>query len=373
MQDSHRTAVMPDCGTLGILGGGQLGRMLASAAARLGLQTYILCPEENTPASQVCTASIIADYTDEATLAKLAQACDIVTYEFENVPHDAAAFLERRVPVRPGVRALAVAQDRLNEKTFLRTIGVPTADFVAVSDRASLGAAVNEIGFPAILKTRRFGYDGKGQARINGPDDLDAAWQAMAGAPSILEAFIPFSREVSIVAARGLDGTVRCYDASENRHSNHILSQSVVPAPMSAAADRALRDIAGRVLTELGYIGVLAVELFEMPGERFIANEIAPRVHNSGHWTLDACTVSQFEQHVRAVAGWPLGAPDRHADAVMTNILGQDVENWRQVAQTPGLAIHLYGKNIARAGRKMGHTTQLYPLTNGPKPVKVGP
>lgn len=349
-------------GTIGILGGGQLGRMLALAAARLGIASRIYCPDPKSPAFDVARGHVVAAYEDEAALARFADEVDVVTYEFENVPAATAAFLAARVPVRPGLAALEVAQDRLSEKTFLNGLGIPTAPFRAVDDLAGLEAALAEIGFPAVLKTRRFGYDGKGQAKIARPEDAAAALAAMNGHPAILEGWVPFAREVSILTARGLDGTLASFDVPENEHRDHILKYSRVPAHLRPATGDAARRIGEAVAVALDYVGVLAVELFVVEdgdGERLVANEIAPRVHNSGHWTEAACLVSQFEAHIRAVAGLPLGSLRRHSDAVMENLIGHDVDRLGELFAEQGAAVHLYGKHEVRPGRKMGHVNRL--------------
>ena len=349
---------LPPGSVIGILGGGQLGRMLALAAGQLGLKCHIFAPEADSPAFQVVASHTVADYRDEAALAAFAAAVDAVTYEFENVPVEAVRFLEARVPVRPGAKALEVAQDRLKEKALARQLGAATANFSAVNSLADLKAAVAAIGTPAILKTTRLGYDGKGQAKINGSADIEAAWAAVKGQPSILESFVSFEREVSVIAARGLDGRMAAFEVTENVHRNHVLHTSTVPARVSQELAAEAVFIAQRFLETLDYVGVMGVEYFV--GEDVIhVNEIAPRVHNSGHWTQDACSVSQFEQHIRAVAGWPLGATLRHSDVVMTNLLGNDIHDWETLVREPGLAFHHYGKTEARPGRKMGHVNRL--------------
>jgi 5-(carboxyamino)imidazole ribonucleotide synthase len=351
---------LPPGSTIGILGGGQLGRMLALAAARLGLKCHIYAPEADSPAFQVAAASTIAGYTDFVVLKAFARAVDAVTYEFENVPGETAAFLEPRVALAPGARALQIAQDRVEEKTFIAGLGIAVAPFAAVADQASLTAALKQIGRPAILKTRRFGYDGKGQAKIWGSKSAAAAWAEIGKVPAVLEGFVRFDKEISVIAARGWDGAVAVYDVAENRHENHILRTSTVPAAVSPAVTEAARGIGARIAAALDYVGVISIEMF-VTGEKLVVNEIAPRVHNSGHWTIDACLVSQFEQHMRAVAGWPLGNPARHSDAVMTNLLGDEAKAWAKLAAEPETAIHLYGKAAARRGRKMGHVNRLTP------------
>jgi len=348
--------------TIGILGGGQLGRMIALAAAELGLRAVVLCPEPGSPAFQVAAEFICAAYEDEAALARLAAACDVVTYEFENVPLATAEFLADRVPLYPGARALALTQDRLAEKTFVRDLGIETAPFAPVGSAAELAAAVTEIGLPAVLKTRRFGYDGKGQVIIRPGDDPAEAWAALGHGECLLEGFVPFTREVSVVAARRADDAFAAYDVIENVHRNHILHTSTVPAGIGEGAVAQARRIACAIAGALDYVGVFAVELFVLgrgADERVVVNEIAPRVHNSGHWTQDGAVTSQFEQHVRAIAGWPLGDAARLGRAEMTNLVGEDVNDWRAILSEPGAHLHLYGKDEVRPGRKMGHVNRI--------------
>ncbi|MGL4286553.1 MAG: 5-(carboxyamino)imidazole ribonucleotide synthase [Phreatobacter sp.] len=348
---------------IGILGGGQLGRMLALAGARLGLRCQVLAPEPESPAFDVVRRITEADYSDEIALARFAEDVDIVTYEFENVPDKAARFLSSRLTVRPGPRALTVSQDRVVEKTFARDCGLGVPDFEPVDDEADLERALSRLGRPAVLKTRRFGYDGKGQAVIRDGDDAAAAFSSIGRQPAILEAFVPFTREISVIVVRGADGEIRHYDPVENVHRDGILRTSTVPARIAPdLAEQAARM--GEVLAEkLAYVGVLAVELFVTADGRLVVNEMAPRVHNSGHWTEAACHCSQFENHMRAVAGLPLGSTARHSDAVMENLIGTDVEAWRAIAAEPGAVLHLYGKRDQRDGRKMGHVTRLTQLT----------
>ena len=346
--------------TLGVLGAGQLGRMLAIAAARMGLRARLYDPAPDPPAAHVAPV-VTAAWDDAEALAAFAASVDVVTLEFENVPVAALEALATRAPVRPGARALAVAQDRVAEKRFLRAAGVETAPFAPVDDAASLAAALAEIGTPAILKTRRLGYDGKGQSRIARPEDAAAALAALNGAPAILEGVAPFVREVSVVAARGLDGRVAAFDPGENVHEGGVLRRTGVPAAIDAETAARAREIAATILDRLDYVGVMGVELFHMADGRLLANEIAPRVHNTGHWTIEACAVDQFAQHVRAVCGWPLGDPRRHADAEMENLIGDEAADWARLAAEPGAALHLYGKAEARPGRKMGHVTRLRP------------
>ena len=356
------TDMLPPGSTIGILGGGQLGRMLAIAAAQLGLKAHIYAPEGFGPAAEVAGAWSQGAYDDANALTAFAAAVDVVTYEFENVPAATVDILEPLVPVRPGRRALAVAQDRIVEKTFLNEIGVATAPFAGVNNAADMDAAMARIGAPAILKTCRMGYDGKGQARVLTPSDAPQALADMAGAPAILEGFVPFRREISVIAARALDGRIEAFDPGENEHEGGILRRTTVPAALSAETHAKAMDIAGRILTALDYVGVIGVELFETDDGALLVNEIAPRVHNTGHWTIEACATDQFQQHIRAVAGWPLASPQRHAMAVMTNLIGDDAADWASLASEPGAALHLYGKGDARPGRKMGHVTVVSPL-----------
>ncbi|MTI00440.1 5-(carboxyamino)imidazole ribonucleotide synthase [Roseibium sp. RKSG952] len=339
---------------IGILGGGQLGRMLSVAASRLGFTTHIYEPGANPPAGQVADRVTTAAYDDEAALTAFAKSVDVITYEFENIPTEALDLLEAHCPIRPGREALRVSQDRLTEKTFLQGLGLNTAPFADITDLDSLNAAIEEIGTPAILKTRRFGYDGKGQARLHAPEDAETALADMAGAPAILEGFVDFSHEVSIIAARGLDGQVACFDPGENVHRDGILHTTTVPARLPPAQRTDAILLAANILNALDYVGVMGVELFVTP-QGLIVNEIAPRVHNSGHWTQNGCAVDQFEQHIRAVAGWPLGDGQRHSDVVMENLIGHDMDRVPELARERDVALHLYGKAEVKAGRKMGH------------------
>jgi 5-(carboxyamino)imidazole ribonucleotide synthase len=347
--------------TIGILGGGQLGRMLAIAAARLGFRCHIFCPEADSPAFDVAAERTIAEYHDTHALHAFAGAVSVVTLEFENVPVATLLELERHVAVAPGSKALAIAQDRLLEKEFVRQLGLETAPFRAVDRPDELAEALTTLGAPAILKTRRLGYDGKGQSKLTGPGDIPSAWAGLKGAPSILEGFVPFRREVSVIATRTSAGAFAAFDVTENEHRNHILARSTVPATIEASTAELAGDAARRIGDGLGYVGTFAVEFFvvgEGKSERVIINEIAPRVHNSGHWTLDAAVSCQFEQHIRAVAGWPLGSPRRRYDCEMLNLVGDEVEAWAMLAEQPATKIHLYGKRETRPGRKMGHATR---------------
>ncbi len=352
--------------TIGILGGGQLGRMIALAAARYGLKTYVYAPDDDSPAFDVATRHTQAHYGDQAALSRFVAGVDVVTYEFENVPAETAAFLELRRPLRPGARALTITQDRLSEKSFVAGLGIATAPFQAVSSETSLEEALAAIGRPAVLKTRRFGYDGKGQVII-GPDaDPRGALAAIGHAPAILEGYVAFSREVSVVAARTIEGGFAAYDVCENSHRDHILDVTRVPAKLSDIGAAKALDAARRIADALDYVGVLAVEMFVVGPEGepdILVNEIAPRVHNSGHWSIDGAVTSQFEQHVRAICGWPLGDASRLGRIEMTNLIGDDAGRWRAIVAEPAAHLHLYGKGKARPGRKMGHVTRVFPET----------
>ncbi|MDW4497099.1 5-(carboxyamino)imidazole ribonucleotide synthase [Sulfitobacter sp. D35] len=343
---------------IGILGGGQLGRMLSVAAARLGFRTHIFEPGAHPPAGHVADAVTRAEYDDAAALEAFADAVDVVTYEFENIPTEALDLIEARTAIRPSREALRVSQDRLTEKRFLEDLGLVVAPFADVPDADALSAALERIGPPAILKTRRFGYDGKGQARLSAPADAEVALADMAGAPAILEGFVDFSHEVSVIAARGADGSVACFDPGENVHRDGILRTTTVPARLSGSQRTDAVLMAAKILNALDYVGVLGVELFVTEGG-LVVNEIAPRVHNSGHWTQNGCTVDQFEQHIRAVAGWPLGDGARHCDVVMENLIGNDMDRVPDLAREADTALHLYGKAAVKPGRKMGHVNRV--------------
>ena len=349
---------LPLGATVGILGGGQLGRMLSVAASRLGYKTHIFEPSPNPPAADVAHAVTTASYDDIAALQTFAASVDVITYEFENIPTAALDALEALREVRPNRRALAISQDRILEKDFLTGLGLTCAPYAAVQTLADLEAAIEKIGAPAILKTTRLGYDGKGQARIKTASDAGAAHASMNGAPSVLEGFISFSHEVSVIAGRGLDGSVACYDPGENVHKDGILHTTTLPAKLSPSMRSDAILLAARILNALDYVGVMGVELFVTP-QGLIVNEIAPRVHNSGHWTQNGCAVDQFEQHIRAVAGLPLGDGGRHSDVVMENLIGDDMDRLPDLLKENDCAVHLYGKAEARPGRKMGHVNRV--------------
>ncbi|MBJ6134779.1 5-(carboxyamino)imidazole ribonucleotide synthase [Ochrobactrum sp. Q0168] len=349
--------------TIGIIGGGQLGRMLAMAAARLGFQTVILEPQADCPAAQVANRQIVAAYDDPKALADLAAASDVITYEFENVPVSAADKLAETAIVLPPPAALEISQDRFNEKQFLNESGIETAPWRLVDDEETLIAALGALGERGILKTRRLGYDGKGQVRLTSLDERAAhdALTAINKAPAILEGFVDFEREVSVIAARDRSGNVAIYDIAENVHKDGILSTSTVPARVTPQTADAARQAAEKLLHALDYVGVLGLEFFVLKDGSLLANEFAPRVHNSGHWTEAACAISQFEQHIRAVAGLPLGNTGRHSDCVMENLIGNDVDKVPAILSEPNAVLHLYGKKEAREGRKMGHVTHIKP------------
>ncbi|MEO0486976.1 MAG: 5-(carboxyamino)imidazole ribonucleotide synthase [Pseudomonadota bacterium] len=342
--------------TIGILGGGQLGRMLSVAASRLGFACHIFDPDPGAPAAQVAARHVCASYEDADAVRAFAAAVDVVTYEFENIPTAALDAIEALAPIHPNRRALAVSQDRLVEKDFLTDLGLTCAPYADINTGGDLVAALPHFG-GGILKTRRFGYDGKGQQRLAADDDPTEAFEALAGAQAVLEGVINFSCEISVIAARGQDGAVACYDPGQNVHEGGILRTTTVPATVPARVKSDAVLAAAQILNALDYVGVLGVEFFVTP-QGLVVNEIAPRVHNSGHWTQNGCTIDQFEQHIRAVAGWPPGDGQRHANVVMENLIGDDVDRVPELAGA-GVAIHLYGKSEARAGRKMGHVNRV--------------
>ncbi|KIT17477.1 5-(carboxyamino)imidazole ribonucleotide synthase [Jannaschia aquimarina] len=351
------TALRPGA-TIGILGGGQLGRMLSVAASRLGYKCAIYEPGGDCPASHVANYHHKAAWDDVEALTAFGGACDVVTYEWENVPGTALDVIGKLAPIHPGRRALEVAQDRLTEKDFLTGLGLRTARYRAVADAAELRETLAEFGGEGILKTRTLGYDGKGQVRLSSADEAEDAMDAMGGAPAILEAMVPFEREVSVIAARGPSGEVVAFDPGENVHAGGILRTTTVPATLSTSQRTDAALLAGRILNALDYVGVLGVELF-VTGTEMLVNEIAPRVHNSGHWTQLGCATDQFEQHIRAIAGLPLGDGARHADVRMENLIGYDMDGIPAILSERGAQLHLYGKAENRAGRKMGHVNRL--------------
>ncbi len=352
-------------GTIGILGGGQLGRMLAMAAARLGFRCHIYCPERDAPASQVAAATTTAAYEDRNALDAFADSVDVITIEFENVAADAANYLSTLKPFRPSPRILEISQDRLKEKDYLVSIKVPTTRYMEVARAEGLERAVRQIGRPSVLKSVRMGYDGKSQVAIGTDTDIKDAWKRMGASLGILEGYVDFALEMSVIVARDLDGTIVAYPPVENIHRNHILDTTIMPARVDVAITMKAEAIARHIAEKIGLIGLLAVEMFVTGKNEVLVNELAPRPHNSGHWTIDACLTSQFEQTVRAVCGLPLGAVDCHSNAVMKNLIGAEVDAWREIVAEPNAKLHLYGKKETRPGRKMGHVTRLSPKQSG--------
>ncbi len=344
--------------TIGILGGGQLGRMLSVAASRLGLKCHIFEPSANPPAGQVAARVTTAPYDDATALRAFAESVDVITYEFENIPTDALDVLEALRPVLPGRAALATSQDRLTEKTFLSGLGLRTAPFANVETADDLAKAVDAVGAPSILKTRRFGYDGKGQVRLRSAADAETAWAELGNTACVLEGFVDFGHEVSVIGARAQSGEVVCFDPGENVHRDGILHTTTIPATLTSAQRTDAVILTGRILNALDYVGVMGVELF-VTTSGLIVNEFAPRVHNSGHWTQNGCVIDQFEQHIRAVAGWPLGDGRRHSNVVMTNLIGAEANDVTALSRDASAGIHLYGKAEAKPGRKMGHINRI--------------
>ncbi len=362
---AKKRQALPPGSVIGILGGGQLGRMTALAAANLGYRSHIFCPDAGAPATQVTSLSTIAAYDDEAALTRFAEAVDVVTFEFENVPSRTGEILSRIKPVRPNPQALHTCQNRLREKDFCASKGIPTTRYAEVTSQESLARSLREIGMPAVLKTAEFGYDGKGQVTIQNERDAQQAWARMTGGATgvsgILEGFVDFDLEISVIVARGLDGATATYVPVENQHRNHILDQTIAPARITQDVAERAEVIARRLADAFDYVGLLAVEMFVTGKGEVLVNEMAPRPHNSGHWTMDACLTSQFEQFVRAVAGLPLGSTERHSNAVMRNLLGDEANTWEKILSDPTARLHLYGKAEARPGRKMGHVNRLLP------------
>jgi 5-(carboxyamino)imidazole ribonucleotide synthase len=347
--------------TIGILGGGQLGRMTALAAATLGYRSHIYSPDPEDPAKQVSAYCTNAAYEDQSALSRFAAVVDVVTFEFENVPAESVEFLTRLRPVRPGSAILKITQDRLREKDFLRSIDVPTTAYREVGDPAALARTLRDVGVPAVLKSVRFGYDGKGQVKVTSDTASEAYWTEMGGPVGILERFVDFACEISVIVARSASGGWATYVPVENQHAHHILDTTIAPARINPEVAMRAEAIARHIAEKLEVIGLLTVEMFVTPDDQLLVNELAPRPHNSGHWTIDACCTSQFEQLVRAICGLPLGSTERHSDAVMKNLIGDDVEKWRDAINEPLAKVHLYGKKKARPGRKMGHVTRLLP------------
>lgn len=362
------TVIRPG-GTIGILGGGQLGRMMAQSAATLGYRCHVYDPDPLAPAAQVCVRHHCNAFDNKRALAHFARDVDVVTLEFENVPQDSLAYLAGKLPVRPGAAVLGITQDRVTEKDFVRAQGIPTARYAPVSAPEDLAAALAETGLPAVLKTRRLGYDGKGQAVVESEKEARAAFAAMGSTPCILEAKIQLRAEISVIVARGLDGRLVAYAPAENLHQDGILVRTVVPARVPARIGQAATAMAVRLAGALGIVGVLTVEFFVTRSGNLAVNELAPRVHNSGHWTIEGAETSQFEQAIRAACGLPLGPTRRRANAVMFNLIGDQIALWERYVARPGWHVHVYGKAEARPGRKMGHLTKLYPAVRPPLPA----
>lgn len=355
---------LPPGKVIGILGGGQLGRMLSLAASQLGLRTHIYCPDDNAPAFDVASQHTIADYDDMDALTAFADQVDVVTYEFENIPYETAQHIASHVPIYPDPDVLRITQDRLHEKKFLNTLKIKTTDFADITSLKTLQAGYEAAGPDVILKTRRLGYDGKGQVRVKSLEEAVQAWEAVSKVDAIFEKYVPFTCEISVIVARDIEGKIACYDPGRNIHTNHILDETHVPCglPQNTLHDAVL--MASHIVRELDYIGVMGVEFFVTEAEgkfSLSVNEMAPRVHNSGHWTMDGCLTCQFEQHIRAIAGWPLGDTQRRSNVVMKNLIGQDIEGWREASLKPGVALHHYGKKEVRQGRKMGHINTVSP------------
>jgi 5-(carboxyamino)imidazole ribonucleotide synthase len=364
--------LIPPGSTVGVLGGGQLGRMFAMAARRLGYRVHTLAPEDDTPTGQIADVEINASYDDMDAVRAFAAAVDVVTFEFENVPAAAVAEAEKHAIVRPNGRSLAIAQHRLAEKTFLSDHGLPVAPFAPVRAAADLTAALHIVGCPSVLKTATSGYDGKGQIKIDKAGDLTAAWSALGGREAVLEAFLDLACEISVIGARGVDGEWSHFGPIENTHARHILDVSVVPAAVPDDTAALAVDVTRRVMEALDFIGILCVEFFVTRDGRLVVNELAPRPHNSGHLTFDACRTSQFEQQLRAVCGLPLGSPDLlQPAAAMANLLGDIWEkgepDWAAALAMADVKLHLYGKSSPRRGRKMGHLTAMASSPEGAK------
>jgi 5-(carboxyamino)imidazole ribonucleotide synthase len=352
------TKALPPGSTIGILGGGQLGRMTAMAAARLGYRSVVYSPEAHSIAGDVATAHISGAYDDATALARFADAVDVVTYEFENVPEATVAECARRKPVRPGIKPIHFAQHRLREKEFFRKSGLGTADYQQIAGEGDISRAT---ALPGILKTSTEGYDGKGQIRVHSREDLSAAWDKLGRRECILEALVDFECEISAIVARGLDGEARCFPIGLNEHRDGILRTTAVPSGLPSTVEKQAKAYGLRLAESLDLVGLVALEMFVTREGRVLANEMAPRPHNSGHWTIDACATSQFEQLVRAVCGLPLGAVDVLAPSRMINLIGEETNDWARYLAEPTARLHLYGKGKARAGRKMGHVTYVMP------------
>ena len=357
--------ILPPGSRIGVLGSGQLGRMFALAARFMGYRVHTYSPEEDSPTGHVADVEVAAPYEDLHRLREFAKGIDVLTFEFENVPRAALDEVERLVPIRPSAEALWVSQNREREKEFLRKVNVPLSPWAMVRTGEELASALSSVGAPAVLKTAAFGYDGKGQEKTSSKNEsaAEAAWARLGKAPCVLEAFVDFEREVSVIAARGLDGKIVIFPAFENEHTRHILDVTRCPASLSTFEEEQAKEIVQAILEALDYVGVLCVEMFHTSDGRLLVNEIAPRPHNSGHLTIDACVTSQFEQQLRAVAGLPLGSTELLRPAAMANLLGDlwagGVPRWEKACAVPGVALHVYGKKEPRPGRKMGHLTAL--------------
>lgn len=356
------TPILPGA-TLGVLGSGQLGRMFAMAAARMGYEVHVFSPDPNSPTSQVASHETVADYNDADAVSKFAKSVDVVTLEFENVPALATETASQFAPVRPSGQVLYTTQDRLREKEFLRSIGIPCTPFAAVSTNDHLREAMQSIGTPAVLKTTAWGYDGKGQAKVDSTDQAEQAWQQLDNQPAVCEGWVDYSHELSVLVARSPNGKMAIYGPIENRHRNHILDVSIYPAPELNPFKKEASEIGQSIVEHLDVVGIICIEFFLTSDGRLLVNEIAPRTHNSGHLTIDACPTSQFEQQVRTICGLPLGSTEPLAPAAMANLLGDlwqpTTPNWQAALQDPAVRLHLYGKAEARPGRKMGHLTLL--------------
>lgn len=363
---NSRTPIAPGS-VIGIVGGGQLGRMTAVAAAELGYRVHVFTPEANSPTEQVCEKAFVASYDDAAAIEAFGKSVDVITFEFENIPAETVRNLGQFAPVRPGWKCLEICQDRVKEKTFANDLGIETAPWKAVRSAAELADAIQEIGAPAILKTATLGYDGKGQVRIHPETDPAVAWALLGADIGVLEGFVDFTLEVSVITARRPNGDMASFDVVENRHKDGILDVTIAPAAISEALADKARGIAQTLTEAMGMVGLLAVEMFVTTDGHIVVNEMAPRPHNSGHWTQDGCTTSQFEQFVRAVTGLPLGSTVRHSDAVMKNLIGHDADPWLDIVTNPDNKLHLYGKAEARAGRKMGHINRMFLKGSQPK------
>ena len=343
---------------IGILGGGQLGRMLSVAASRMGFKTHIFEPIANPPASHVSDLLTTAAYNDNEALEKFAKSVDVITFEFENIPTEALDTVEAFCSVLPARNSLKISQDRLTEKEFLTNLDLIVAPYANIETEKDLEKSIESVGFPSILKTRRFGYDGKGQYRINNSSELKSSWSKLQNLPCVLEALVNFTKEISVIGARNQDGEVVCYDPGENLHRDGILHTTTLPANISSSQNIDAVLLTGKILNSLNYVGVMGVELF-VTEKGLLINEIAPRVHNSGHWTQNGCVIDQFEQHIRAIAGWPLGDGKRHSNILMTNLIGSEVLDVEKLSKDSSIGIHLYGKNDVKDGRKMGHINKI--------------